>query len=192
MAYITLKNENLPGITGLLNYRPETARPLNMLADTLLQGPSTLTPGERELIASSVSWWNDCNFCHSSHGAAAAAHLQKDINLLDDIKAGLKETEISDKMRALLEIARKVQQSGKNVTAEDVEAARNEGATDEEIHDTVLIAAAFCMYNRYVDGLGTWAPQEKEAYAEMGQMLAKHGYGASSKKMDAEPSESTQ
>ena len=87
MAHITLKNDRLPGIVGLLDYRPETARPLNELAEVLLRGPSTLTRGERELIASTVSHWNQCHFCHSAHGATAAAHLRTGIALLDDTLA---------------------------------------------------------------------------------------------------------
>ncbi len=160
MAHIKLNNENLPGIVGLLNYRPETAKPLLELAETLLRGNSTLTSGEREIIASSVSYQNDCYFCHTSHGAAAAAHLNADLDLIDDIKAGLPNTTISHKLKALLVIAHQVQQGGKQVT----EAA---------------IAAAFCMYNRYVDGLGTWAPEPQEAYQEMGVKMAKQGYLAS-------------
>lgn len=176
MAHIKLLNEELPGIVGLLNYRPETAQPLLLLADTLLRGPSSLTSGEREIIAASVSYKNDCHFCHTSHAAAAVAHLKCDIGLIDDIKAGLPHTEISEKLRALLEIAHHVQQNGKNVTDDDIGRARALGATDLEIHDTVLIAAAFCMYNRYVDGLGTWAPQPNEAYLEMGERMAHVGY----------------
>jgi uncharacterized peroxidase-related enzyme len=177
MAHIKLNNEELPGIVGLLNYRPETARPLLDLAETLLRGPSSLTSGEREIIAASVSYWNQCHFCHTSHAAAAAAHLKSGLNLIDDIKAGLPNTPVSDKLRALLHIAHQVQGNGKNVTDEDIAAAREEGATDTEIHDTVLIAAAFCMFNRYVDGLGTWAPGPNEAYAEMGERMAHVGYG---------------
>jgi uncharacterized peroxidase-related enzyme len=177
MAHIKLLNEELPGIVGLLNYRPETARPLLDLAETLLRGPSTLTSGEREIIAASVSYWNGCHFCHTSHAAAAAAHLKSGLNLIDDIKAGLPETPVSDKLRALLHIAHQVQRNGKNVTEEDIARARELGATDQELHDTVLIAAAFCMYNRYVDGLGTWAPGPNEAYAEMGERMAHVGYG---------------
>ncbi len=179
MAHIKLLNEELPGIVGLLNYRPETAAPLLVLAETLLRGPSNLTSGEREIIAASVSYWNQCHFCHTSHAAAAAAHLKSGIGLIDDIKAGLPETEVSDKLRALLHIAHQVQRNGKNVTEDDVAAARELGATDNEIHDTVLIAAAFCMYNRYVDGLGTWAPGPNEAYTEMGERMAHVGYGKS-------------
>lgn len=179
MAHIKLLNEELPGIVGLLNYRPETAKPLLELAETLLRGPSSLTSGEREIIAASVSWWNNCHFCHTSHAAAAAAHLQCDLGLADEIKAGLPNMQVSEKLRALLHIAHQVQGSGKEVTAQDIARARDEGATDQEIHDTVLIAAAFCMYNRYVDGLGTWAPQPNEAYKEMGQRMAFVGYGKS-------------
>lgn len=177
MAHIKLNNEELPGIIGLLNYRPETAGPLLDLAETLLRGPSSLTSGEREIIAASVSYWNDCHFCHTSHAAAAAAHLKSGLNIIDDIKAGLPDTPVSDKLRSLLHIAHQVQRNGKNVTENDVEKARAEGATDIEIHDTVLIAAAFCMFNRYVDGLGTWAPGPNEAYAEMGERMAHVGYG---------------
>lgn len=176
MAYIKLKNENLPGIVALLDYRPETAKALSELAETLLRGKSTLSSGERELIAASVSDWNDCKFCYSSHGASAAAHMNVSIDLLDDIRNGLEKTRISKKMVELLSIAKKVQISGRKVKQEDIDRAIKAGATDLEIHDTILIAAAFCMYNRYVDGLGTWAPSDKNAYVEMGQDLAKIGY----------------
>lgn len=179
MAHIKLLNDELPGIVGLLNHRPETAKPLLELAETLLRGPSSLTSGEREIIAASVSWWNGCHFCHTSHAAAAAAHLQCDLGIIDEIKAGLPNTQVSEKLRALLHIAHKVQRGGKEVTTEDITKARAFGATDQEIHDTVLIAAAFCMYNRYVDGLGTWAPQANEAYKEMGERMAHVGYGKS-------------
>lgn len=175
MSFIKLNN-NLPGIVGLMAYRPETAKPLNELAEVLLRGESTLTSAEREMIASYVSYQNECHFCHSCHGAAAAHHLDGNLDLLDDIKAGFKTTEISPKLRSLLTIAKKVQILGNQVTSEDIDAARNEGATDREIHDAVLIAAAFCMYNRYVDGLGTWAPKENEDYDDTGRMLAHEGY----------------
>ncbi len=178
MAFINLKN-NLPGIVGLMQYRPETAKPLNELAEILLRGPSTLSSAEREMIASHVSYRNECHFCHSCHGAAAAHHLDGNLDLLQDIKNNFKTTNISNKLRALLNIAEKVQILGNQVTQDDIDAAKTEGATDLEIHDTVLIAAAFCMYNRYVDGLGTWAPDEDAAYDETGRMLAHEGYGKS-------------
>ncbi len=176
MAYIKLKNESLPGIVGLLDYCPETAKPLSELAEVLLRAPSTLSSGEREIIASSVSYWNDCHFCHTSHGASAAAHLKSELSLLDEIECGFEHQEITPKLRALLNIAHKVQQGGKHVADSDIQKARDAQATDREIHDTVLIAAAFCMYNRYVDGLGTWSPVERAPYKEMGEQLAFQGY----------------
>src|ERR1700761_675111 len=130
MAHIKLLNEELPGIVGLLNYRPETGKVLLDLAETLLRGPSSLTSGEREIIAASVSYWNQCHFCHTSHAAAAAAHLKSGLDLIDEIKAGLPNTPVSEKLKALLHIAHQVQKNGKNVTDEDVAAARDEGATD--------------------------------------------------------------
>src|ERR1700761_1997191 len=184
MAHIGLNNEHLPGIVGLLDYSPATAAPMLSLANTLLVSESTLTRTEREIIAASVSWWNECHFCHTSHAAAAVANAGADISMIDDIKAGLKQTPVSAKLRALLNIAHHVQQGGKKVTPEDIEAARAQGATDKEIHDTVLIAAAFCMYNRYVDGLGTWAPQENKDYMSMGHDIATQGYGSSVRKKE--------
>jgi len=179
MAHIQLTNEHLPGIVGLLNYSPATAKPLLDLANTLLRDDSTLSKTEREIIAATVSYHNDCHFCHTSHAAAAVAHAGADVSMIDDIKNGLATTKVSDKLRALLNIALHVRESGKNVTEEDIWLARDKGATDKEIHDTVLIAAAFCMYNRYVDGLATWAPQNNEDYLEMGRNIAEHGYGYS-------------
>jgi len=176
MAHMALKDDNLPGIVGLLNNNPATAKPLNELAEILLVEDNTLSKGEREIIAASVSYWNECHFCHSAHGAAAAAHVGEGVEFLDKIKQGFTGGGISDKLRSLLYIAHKVQDGGKNVTREDIDKAKALGATDKEIHDTVLIAAAFCMYNRYVDGLATWAPCENGAYMEMGKRLAEHGY----------------
>ena len=175
MPYITLP-EGLPGIRGPMAFRPETAKPLNELVEVLLRGPSTLTPGERELIATYVSSQNDCFFCQSIHGAVAAYHLGGNEKLVLDVKQNYQGAEVSGKLKALLAIAGKVQQSGKQVNKEDIERARREGATDLEIHDTVLIAAAFCMYNRYVDGLGTAQPEDEALYRERGKRVARDGY----------------
>ena len=175
MAHIAIP-EGLPGISGGFAFRPETAKPMRELAHTLLHGPSTLTGAERELIATYVSSRNDCYFCQTSHGAAAAAHLGCDFGLVDAVKSDFEGAEISPKLKALLAIAGKVQKGGKQVTAADIEAARTQGATDTEIHDTVLIAAAFCMYNRYVDGLDTWQPRDEELYRERGKKTAREGY----------------
>jgi uncharacterized peroxidase-related enzyme len=176
VPHITLP-EGLPGIRGPMAFRPETAKPLNQLVEVLLRGPNTLTPGERELIATYVSSQNDCFFCQNIHGAIAAHHLDGNEALVLDVKRDYKAAPISSKLKALLAIAGKVQQGGKNVLAEDVERARAEGATDTEIHDTVLIAAAFCMFNRYVDGLATWQPDDPEMYRARGAKTARDGYG---------------
>lgn len=180
MPHIALP-EGLPGISGGFAFRPETAKPMRELAHILLHEDNSLTPGERELIATYVSSKNDCYFCQTSHGAAAACHLGGS-EVVKQVKTDLQTAPISAKLKALLLIAGKVQRDGKLVTAEDVENARREGATDMEIHDTVLIAAAFCMYNRYVDGLDTWQPRNEGMYAEMGKHLAEHGYLKSSRK----------
>jgi uncharacterized peroxidase-related enzyme len=179
MAYIALR-EDLPGISGAFAFRPETAKPMRELAHVLLHEPNSLTPGERELIATYVSSQNDCYFCQTSHGAAAASHLGGD-DVVRRVKSDFESAPVSAKLKALLAIAAKVQRDGKLVTTQDVERARSEGASDVEIHDTVLIAAAFCMYNRYVDGLDTWQPRENGMYAQMGKHLAEHGYLKSSR-----------
>jgi uncharacterized peroxidase-related enzyme len=178
MAHIQLP-DGLPGISGGFAFRPETAKPMRELAHILLHEPNSLTAGERELIATFVSSRNECHFCQASHGAAAACHLG-DSAVVEKVKTDFQSAPISAKLKSLLVIAGKVQQDGKLVTTADVEAARKQGATDLEIHDTVLIAAAFSMFNRYVDGIGTWQPQAPEMYAQMGQHLADAGYKESS------------
>ena len=137
MAHIQLP-DGLPGIRGLLAFRPETARPLGDLADILLHAPGTLSPGEREIIAAYVSRLNDCTYCHNSHAAIAACHL-RDEGLVASVMADVEGAAISTKLKALLAVAAKVQQSGRSVRAADIARAREEGATDLEIHDTVLL-----------------------------------------------------
>lgn len=175
MAHIQLPN-GIPGILGPMAFSSETAKPLNELAGVLLRGPNTLSPADRELIATYVSSQNDCYFCQNAHGAVAAHHLAGNEALIRSVKNNFESAPVSDKLKALLAIAGKVQKGGKHVTAEDVDRARRQGATDKEIHDAVLIAAAFCMYNRYVDGLATWAPEDPELYRENGKRLAEQGY----------------
>jgi uncharacterized peroxidase-related enzyme len=167
----------LPGIVALLNYRPETARPLNLLAETLLRGPSSLSSGERETIAAYVSRRNECVFCCQSHAAAARTHLGSSAHTVDAVLEDLTAAPIDEGLRALLMIADRVVDGGDKVRREDIDRAKAAGADDGMIHDTVLIAAAFCMFNRYVDGLGTWAPPEGHPmYAESGKALAEVGY----------------
>jgi len=178
MAHIQLQ-EGLPGIRGPMVFSPETTKPLCDLVQVLLTGPHTLTPAEREMIATYVSSQNDCYYCQTCHGSTAAQHLggsDADYELVSQIKRNYEATPLSSKMKALLAIADKVQKGGKHVTTEDVEQARQQGANDKEIHDTVLIAAAFCMFNRYVDGLATWQPRDPEIYREVGKLTAQLGY----------------
>lgn len=168
--------EGVPGIISLMQFRPETAAPLNALAEVLLRGPSSLSRGERELIAAFVSKRNDCFFCTTSHAAFASAQLDDGKATTASVLENPDNAPISDKLKKLLAIAALVQQGGKKVTDTVVAAARSADATDVEIHDTVLIAAAFCMYNRYVDGLATWAPTDLGMYDQMAQKITTEGY----------------
>jgi uncharacterized peroxidase-related enzyme len=168
--------EGVPGIRSAMVFRPETAAPLLQLAEVLLRGENTLSRGERELIAAYVSNLNECFYCQTSHSTFAAMQLDGGPSLVDQVKRDPATAPISDKLRALLAVAAKVRADGRSVTEEDIAVARDHGATDLEIHDTVLIAAAFSMYNRYVDGLATWAPTDPEVYDEMGHRIVEHGY----------------
>jgi len=168
----------VPGIRSLFAFRPAAAAPMGALADVLLRGTETFSAGERELVAAYVSALNDCTFCHSSHAAIAACHL-RDEPLVDAVVRDPETAAISPKLRALLAIAARVQRSGRDVREEDVARARAEGASDLEVHDTVLIAAAFCMFNRYVDGLGAWTPTDRQGYRDRARLVAEHGYSAS-------------
>jgi len=184
MAYIDLKNDE-PGIRGPMAYSPATAKPLNELAEILLrQEDNTLSKGDRELIGAYVSYLNDCFFCQSVHGAMAGHYMGCSLADIEAIKKDFTKSDISPKMKTLLVIAASVQKGGKQVTPAQIEAAKTAGATDKEIHDTVLIAAAFCMFNRYVDGLGTWAPQDQQVYADRAPMRAATGYIGSVKPVE--------
>jgi uncharacterized peroxidase-related enzyme len=175
MAYIILQ-EDLPGIRGLMAFRPDVATHLNELAEALLRSESTLSRGERELIATRVSFLNDCFYCQNAHQALAGYYLDCDFDQLDDVKAEPAYSNLSTKLKALLTIADSVQKGGLHVSQEQIDSAKAEGATEREIHDTVLIAAAFCMFNRYVDGLGTAAPFDRKFYQSRAEARAKEGY----------------
>ena len=164
------------GIAGLMVKYPKAEASLNGLAEVLLHGPSPLSPAEREMIAAYVSSLNDCEFCMISHAAVARKLLGDDRFVVDEVIVHAESADLTERMRALLSIARKVQQGGRRVTRADLERARSAGANEEAIHDTVLIAAAFCMFNRYVDGLDTWQPADRAMYDTMGRELAEHGY----------------
>ena len=174
MPYIALE-DHLPGITGLLEYSKGTAQPIRNLTQFLLRGPSTLTEAERELIATVVSYGNECTFCTTAHTAAADL-LAGETQTAEKVKQNIETAPVSEKMKALLTIAKLTGESGKNVTTHVVERAKAAGATDIEIHDTVLTAALFCLYNRYVDGLGTALPIDPAYYDVLADRLVNHGY----------------
>ncbi|CAN5238731.1 carboxymuconolactone decarboxylase family protein [soil metagenome] len=171
-------NKDLPGIRSLMAFSPATAEPMGALAEILLRSTDGLIPAERELIATYVSYLNDCFYCHHSHGEIAVCYLDGNRALVDDVRNNYATADISEKLKALLNIAGKVQQSGKSVTEKDIAKARNEGATDKDIHDTVLIAAAFCMFNRYVDGLAATTPTDMDSYPLRAKQVAEFGYGS--------------
>jgi uncharacterized peroxidase-related enzyme len=175
MAHIQVP-EGVPGIRSLVMFRPETGQHLYQLAQVLLRGPSTLSEADRELIAAYVSNQNNCHFCMSSHAAAARCLFGDQSAVVDQTLTDIESAGLSPKMKALLHIAGKVQILGSEVKQADVDVARMEGATDREIHDTVLIAATFCMFNRYVDGLASFTPTDPETYSEMGKRMAGKGY----------------
>lgn len=171
-------DESLAGIRGLMAFSPQTAEPLGVLAELLLRSNDGLTPAERELIATHVSYLNDCFYCHNSHGEIACYYLDGNRELVDQVRKDYQNAPVSDKLKALLNIAAKVQKGGKYVTDEDVESARLTGATDKDIHDTVLIAAAFCLFNRYVDGLAAITPTDLSTYPPRAKQVAEGGYGS--------------
>lgn len=175
MAHIEVP-PGVPGIGSLFQARPDSAKPMRELAQALLRGPSPLAPVERELIAAYVSRRNECVFCASSHGAAAAHLAGGSHALVAAVEANPNSAPISPKMRVLLRIAEKVRTDARKVSAADIDAARQMGAVDADIHDTVLIAAAFSMYNRYVDGLASLTPTDAAMYDQMGARLAAEGY----------------
>ena len=175
MPYIKTNND-IPGIRGLMEYRPDAAAALNQLAQALLVEDASMSRSERELIATFVSSQNNCRFCMTTHGAIAAHLPGCNMDLVNDVWNDYSSSSVSPKMKTLLAIADKVRVSGLAVTQEDIDAARAQGANDLDIHDTVLIAAAFCMFNRYVDGLGATTPDDPEFYKKVGEQRAKEGY----------------
>lgn len=175
MAHIKVE-DGIPGIRSLFQFSPETGKPLCELAEVLLRGPSPLSSAERELIAAYVSHRNGCQFCMQSHAAAARHLYDEKKHIVDELLKDQQADSLSPKMNALLVIAGKVQSSGKSVTPDDIEAARKAGAVDADIHDTVLIAASFSMFNRYVDGLASFTPVGEAAYVDMGKKMGEKGY----------------
>lgn len=179
MAHISLNND-LPGISGLMRNRPDTAAPLNQLAEVMLRGPLTLSRGERELIAAYTSDLNETPFCAGSHSAFAAAQLEGGHDLVKAVLHDIDHAPVTPRLRALLRIAGQVRGEVKVLPAELLAAARREGATDDEIHDTVLIAASFCLFNRYVTCLDTDIPTDPGVYEQSAKRIVNEGYSAAS------------
>jgi len=177
MPHIDLKND-FPGMRSALAYSPQTAAPMGELAEILLRSSEGLQPAERELIGMYVSYLNDCFYCHHSHGEIACIYLNGDRELVEQVRKDYTKANIPGKLKSLLVIAAKVQKGGKFVTTGDIDNARINGATDKDIHDTVLIAAAFCMFNRYVDGLATTTPTDMSSYPLRAMQVVEKGYGS--------------
>jgi uncharacterized peroxidase-related enzyme len=177
MPHISLKSD-APGIRGLVEYRPDTGKFLYDLVQILLRHDSPLSNAERELIAAYVSSLNACTFCTCSHAAAARFLFEDDESVVDLVLQDYEKAAISDKLKALLHIAGKVQADARTVDNLAIESARQCGATDRDIHDTVLIAATFCMFNRYVDGLDTLTPSntDEQVWLAMGERMGTQGY----------------
>ena len=174
---------DLPGIVAAMQLLPGLAAHLRGLADDLLvkDAPgATLTRAERELLATAVSAANDCFYCMDSHGAFAGELLRRaNAEGVDGLVDGVKSGEsggVSAKMAALLDIARTVQRRPRDLTRQDVARALEAGATDQDTQLAVLIASAFCMYNRMVDGLRAKTPASPDAYRARAAEIAEHGY----------------
>jgi uncharacterized peroxidase-related enzyme len=180
MAHIDVEKD-VPGIRSLVLFRPDTGKPLYELAEILLRNESPISQADRELIATFVSSKNQCMFCTSSHAAAARYIYDDRAQVVDLVLDDYENAPITEKLKSLLAIAERVQADARTVSAEIVEKAKSLGASDREIHDTVLIAATFCMFNRYVDGLDTLTPTDGKAYEQMGERMATLGYQLPSK-----------
>ncbi len=169
--YIEL-DQDFPGIVSLFMYDKEVASKLTAMGQTIMRRPRGLSIGERELIAAFVSKLNRCNFCYQSHAACAKEFL--DPTFVSEVCLYHTSTGISNKMRSLLHVAMDVRSLDRELLEISIGEAKVAGATDEEIHDTVLVTAFFSMCNRYVDGLGATF---KESEPEQGGIsLAKYGY----------------
>jgi uncharacterized peroxidase-related enzyme len=174
---------NVPGIVAAMHLSPGVAVHLRGLADELLVNDfpgATLSRAERELVATAVSAKNDCFYCMDSHGAFASALLRRANtqgieDLVDGIKSGGSQN-VSPKLAALLDIARSVAKNARDVKADQIARAIAAGANDADTQLTVLIASAFCMYNRMVDGLRAQTPPSAEAYRARAEEIAEHGY----------------
>jgi uncharacterized peroxidase-related enzyme len=168
----------VPGILVAMSLSPGLATHLRGLANELLVKDypgASLTRAERECIATAVSGANECFYCMDSHGAFALALMPEAQALIEGLKAG-DTSGLSSKMRALIDVARIVQRRSRDLTRDDIALALRAGATDADTQLAVLIASAFCMYNRMVDGLRARTPPSADAYRERAAQIAEHGY----------------
>jgi uncharacterized peroxidase-related enzyme len=176
---------DVPGIGTALRLTPTLGVHLRGLADELLVNDfpgATLQRHERELLATAVSAANDCFFCMDSHGAFATALLEREglaerVGLVDVVKQGASDG-FDAKMQGLLAIARTVRTDPLRLTADDIAAAKDAGASDADVQLAVLIASAFSMYNRMVDGFRAVTPPSVEMYRDRAAEIAEHGYSA--------------
>jgi uncharacterized peroxidase-related enzyme len=163
---------DVPGIGSLFKFRPDTAAIMMSLGKVLLRDNSIILPSHRQLIASYVSWLNQCKWCCNVHSSIAAHLPGVDASIVQAVKDDFETAPIPEKIKAFLNIASKVQGDARTVSDEDIARARAHGATDLEIHDVVLIAAMYCMNNRYVMGLDALTPEDPAFYEKYGKALA--------------------
>lgn len=168
--------EGVPCIRSLAIQYPESGKHLYDLVQILLRGESPLSPAERELIAAFVSSLNECSFCCESHAAASRYLFADQSDVVDQVLKDYRIAPITDKLKALLSIAHRVQEDARTVSEQHIALARSFGAIDRDIHDTVLIAATFCMFNRYVDGLASLPVMEASDYKAIGERMGILGY----------------
>jgi uncharacterized peroxidase-related enzyme len=183
MAYIPT-DENMFGLRALFAFRPAVAEPLSRLKELLLHSAGTLSFSDRELIACFVASKEDCGYCRSAHGATAAYLTGGNDELVKQVLNDFESAPISSKLKALLAVAARLQQGSRNVHQEDIDRARRCGATDLEIHDTVLIASCVCLFSRYIDGLGVEGSSNPEAYRIAAPQIARFGYASVLREME--------
>jgi uncharacterized peroxidase-related enzyme len=172
-----------PGIRAAMLLTRGLGVHLRGLADELLVNDypgATIDRADRELIATAVSAANDCFFCMDSHGAHAAALMDRDggdarLQVIDAVKTGGSDG-LDPKLAALVSIARTVRRAPRELMAADTATAIAAGATDGDIQLAVLIAAGFSMYNRLVDGFRARTPASLEPYLGRAAEIAERGY----------------
>lgn len=177
MAFITLDN-TLQGMRQLLAYKPIIAGPMLALMEGVMRSNDGLSLGERELIASYISYLNDCRHCQIIHGEIAQCLLNDDDFIMDTLRSNFKELKLNPRINAILNIVKCIHLGGKHVGASQIDAAKKIGITEMEIHDTVLISSMFCMFNRYIDGLGLESTDTELSFKQRAKQIAENGYSS--------------